>query len=368
MAGAVLAMAGAGCASGSRDDGAAPVSAIADGQAPSGTRMRAVRRAWAAAEAGESDRGAVRESLKKLAWSRSAWHGLRTAALEELLADEPNLGDTQNMMRLMLPLETQWPVVEFICAAASERGWRGMTASLVRSWSRAVPSPADAERPERAALAALHPELDAPEIAWRTFTGEAWGGPELRDRDRRDAWALLARIDPRGERIVALARASAGGGNIAGDPLVDAVTIAARDLGAVPTSSEQLRWVERWRQPEQRAWWDEASRAIAALSDGQRVGLGLRHAALARWAAEHAPTWLTSDRSALLEELERALEGRRTVTRTSDSTAGAGGSPASGSLRAFSERASWGDAGLALVAVRAPQKVAYLPQHLLVYH
>ncbi|HBS28786.1 MAG TPA: hypothetical protein DEB06_04905, partial [Phycisphaerales bacterium] len=149
---------------------------MTDSAAKNSARLDAVRRAWEFADAGQADRAAIRESLKKVSWSRATWDQIRLEALRALLDDTPNLDDTRNMMRLMLPTETAWSVVEFIGDTSAERGWTDLSVALVRSWSRVVDEPLDDQRPERRALERLHPGVPITEVVFAVFMGRTHPG------------------------------------------------------------------------------------------------------------------------------------------------------------------------------------------------
>ena len=137
------------CGGGSGGGKAAPISAVTDHEAHSKTRIRAIESLWDQVAANEIDHATARESLKKVAWSRSTFWEIRMAALQQLVADEAHIDDTRNMIGLMLPTETHWEVIGYFSDLAVERRWKSLAPALVRSWSRPpVVEPSDADRPE----------------------------------------------------------------------------------------------------------------------------------------------------------------------------------------------------------------------------
>jgi len=342
----------AGCSSGSKSDpGAVSPATISDKDARNSARIAAIEQSWTFVESGEAEHGPTREALKRVAWSRSTWHEVRVAALKALLADEGQLDDTRNMMRLMLPTETDWTVIELISTTAADRGWTDLTVALVRSWSRPVDEPTDDQRPERGALERLYPNQPVTETVYTVFVGRVPGGAELRDRDRRDAWSLLQRIDPDGAATVAmLSREPAGS-----DPMIEALRRCAADLGAAPTTAEQLEWAERLASGDNSGFWNEAASIVARLTPEQREGLGLRHAAILVWVQANRPAWLNLSRSEAHEQLERVQADRRVHTRESGPGEFGGSTE---SVRRWRDRLWWGDAIAALVAAEAIEDAA----------
>lgn len=335
-----------------------PLSAITDAKAHTGASIKAIRRAWAAADAGEADRAEIREMLKKAAWARSRFYEVRIAAIDELLADEANLADTRNMLRLMLPTETQWNVIDLLGRTAADRGWRDHTTALVRCWSRPVIEPTDDERPERKALERLHADRPVEEVIFAVFAGEASLSPETRgiadsrEREQQDAWALLRRLDKTGARTVALLSQP---GVADEDATLATLRAAARELHVIPDSPEQVAWVTRLHADAYRNLWAECSAAVAALSDEQRMGLQLRHLMGLRWAATQRSNWITSDRGQLLSLLEATLKPRKRHVRPSSATASRRAPEA---LRTWRDQLSWGDALLCLIAAEAAEDPA----------
>lgn len=344
----------AGCSGSHKSESAAaPLAALSDAKAHTAAQTKAVRAAWGEVRAGRADAVHVRELLKKSAWARGRYFEIRTAALEELLVDEPNVEDTRNMMRLMLPTETNWNVIEFLGNAAAERGWTDLTTALVRCWARPVDAPTDDLRPERKAIERLHPGRAAEDIVFAVFAGDAALGPatrgmaDSREREQEDAWALLRRLDKSGERTVALL---AQPGAADEDETLGTLRAAARELGVIPDSPEQVAWVTRLHTPAFSEAWSGCAAAVAGLSAEQRRGLSLRHIMGVRWAAANRSAWLDASLEELLSSLESALDKRKKHVRPSAATAGRRQPE---SLRTWRDQMSWGDALLCLIAAEA---------------
>lgn len=327
-------------------------------------RAEAVRLAWDEALTGAAAREATRESIRALIWQRSAPSEVRVSAAESLVrgATPGEEADAQRLFALRLPTETDWPVIEKICEIAAERGWEGMTPALVRSLSRKVTEPADGDRPERHALLRIHPDRDLADIVFDVFLTPAVGegvSRDLAERARRDAWALMERVDPDGIRRAELL--SEHSGTTPDDPMLADLLAAASDLRVTPVTSSELEWLRTLRDrsdPRNAVWWREASEAIAALNDEQRRGLALRHAEPVRWASIHRSRWLSASREQLHAELEQRLRPRRVYQRTAERF---GTSPAVPErLRDWRDELVWADLLTILIideAVREPHTV-----------
>ncbi len=326
-----------GCAGLGRTDPAPtdPQGALRNPALASTTRVRAVNELASLRSAGEIDQTAYRETLKRTLWARSETENVRLAAAEALLEDDA--ADTEKAFGLLLPTETNWAMIGFACDTSVERGWVGMTPALVRSWSRPTLEPPEDKRPERRAVTALHPGRPVEDVVFEVFalpSADRFFG----EKTRREAWALLTRLDPDGSHITLLV---AGAADAMGDPLMADIQASARDLRAVPLTAEQLEWIEDLRKPENAAFWGECARVIASLDKARTGALELRHAAILRWVASNRPDWLAQSREEQLSECRVALDGRKAHRRTADLPAGSGA--AKESLDDWADRLSWAD-------------------------
>lgn len=306
---------------------------------------------------GRLTRDRVREEFKKDIFLPSTAEAVRLRMVEKLVNDpEPSAeSDTRNFLRLRLPTERSWPIINYVSAEAAARGWTDLTPALVRSYSRQVPDPIDANRPERAALLQLHPGKSIEEIVYDVFIGAATkqspaatdaptpkatastakaplpvanpgsarsGRSLLDEKVQSDAWALLVRLDQDGSRRAALlASDSRVTGEQGQDPMLIDLRAAARDLRAVPVTGPELEWIRLLRAPgntDNSAWWTAATAAISTLSEEQASGLEIRHAEPIRWAAANRPQWMTMNRDQLRAELSERLRQRKTYARGAD--------------------------------------------------
>lgn len=333
-----------GCAGSDRAGSAqdAPLSAITDPNAHSDRRIRAIERSADVVAAGEAPATAVRESLKRVAWSRGTWWKIREAAIRQLLRDETNADDTRTMLRLMLPTEDSPQIVALVTRLAGEGRWTDVSGALVRRWARPDTRVSDKDRPERAALLSVFPDRPVEDTVFAVFADPA--GDE---RTRQDAWTLLRRIDPGGRTRDLLANADAP----SADPLVVTLRRAASELRCVPDSSEQLAWLRRLASSENAGVWSDSVAAVGALGEAQSRGLALRHLGCLRWAAVSRASWLTASREDLLAQVAAALQGRPRHWRKSESVSGGAGNAES--LHKWGDSLAWGDALCILVALEA---------------
>jgi hypothetical protein len=228
----------------------------------------------------------------------------------------PEIADAaRESARRLLPQESSRAMVAQIAQTAAERSWTDFVPALVRSYRRPVAGVSDAERGERAAIAALSPGgveqgvmsvfLDAPDEP-------ATHGLDWTKRTREDAWELLSRLDTSGEsrrRLLASADAS-------GDPLLAALVRAQRELRVLPATAMELAWVSTLAgdaSAARSAWWTDAASAIRSLGEGS---VRLRHAEAVRLAGARNSARLARSREELQDELAQRLAPRTLHTRT----------------------------------------------------
>lgn len=325
---------------------------ILDGEGGANKRIQAVDRLWQAVETGEVTRAAARDTLKQVLWKGGAPSSLRLHALGKLLSDHTPEGQSDNrkFLRLRLPTESQWPVIDEVCkqvaaAGAEDPSWRELDGALVRSYARRVPTPTDAERPERGALLALHPGQTIEQVVFDVYVTPDGGRPlpgqssELIEKQRQAAWELLGRLDPTGStRRQLLATVPSD------DPAVKPIARAAAELRIVPVTGSELAWLNDLidtKDPGAAGWWSSAQAAVGQLSSAQTEGLQLRHIEPVRWAAKNHAAWLAADRAALLDELSKRLEPRRKWRKSEG--LGVGAIMSRELLSDWQDQLAWGD-------------------------
>ena len=306
-----------------------PLATLRDKDRPVRYRVEAARSAWARMLDGTGDRPATRRMLKDIAWDTGSPADVRIAAFKALL-DDPDpagLADARQLALLRLPTEPTIEVVGVLSRRASAEHWPGATGPLVRSLSRVVADVPDEDRPEYVALESLHPDRPVVQIAYGVFVdppvSEAFTedqAQEMQQRTRADAWDVLARLDPDGSVRSGLLMSEAGAVEAEGDRALSDLRACRADLGTVPLTGDELRWLSSLHDSANGAnakWWAQASRAISALDTEQRRGLRLRHAEPIRWAAAHRPEWVRASRSELLGILGKRLADRDVHMRRS---------------------------------------------------
>ncbi|MEK6704051.1 MAG: hypothetical protein AABZ53_17475 [Planctomycetota bacterium] len=266
----------------------------------------------------ESDRIAARSALWPLVWSPQAAPEVKVAIVQELLAERNPVaeGVIREDLRLMLPHQNSPEVVTMVCTAAGERGWTDFIPAIVRSYARVVPGFTDATRSERAALIKLGGGKDLEAIIFGVFAHPPADTPEtkrmkLEEQYRLASWDLLSRLEPTGERRIAMLETAAADVAYARSALA-----AWRELRALPQTGEELRWASRLHDPKNAAnaaWWAEARSAIASLDATKTSGLELRHAEAIRAAAIARPNWISASREQLLGEVRLRLKDREVI-------------------------------------------------------
>ncbi|MEL6498153.1 MAG: hypothetical protein AAGJ54_03065 [Planctomycetota bacterium] len=267
-------------------------------------------------EAGKVQPAAAIERLKSIAWAREVPSVLRESAMIALLGDQGLLeeGEAVAFLRALLPTESDARVTEFAVGQAALNGWTELTPAIVRRYAAPVRSVADERRPERAALAALHPERSVEETVFDVFrrSGEA----DDTGRLRRDAWNLLSRLDESGDiRVRLLGGLAANQSGEDQDETLDALRSALLDLRTIPLTGEELEWLVQLNGREHRPWWDESRAIVRTLDPEQLRGLRIRHMEPLRWAAEFRRDWTRVSKDALLDVLRDQIAAQETHRR-----------------------------------------------------
>lgn len=320
---ATLVVAGtSGCASSGGDRDA--LTRVRDPKLTPPTRAEAAVEAWSQSEGVPSERDAVRKSFKDLAWSATAPAEVRLAVIDQLLndTDPAGLEDSRAMVRLLLPNELNRGIVAYVSSLSAERGWTDMTSAIVRQWARDVPEEPEQDRVEKRAIEKLHPGVDPARVVFGVFVDPATDpGPyKLRWdlRTRAAAWDVLARLDTDGSMRAALLSPESGIAFPVEDRTLADLRACYSELRIVPRNGEELRWLDRLRDPDRKnsmSSWARARQLVDGLRDDQRVGLRLLHIEHLRWASEHRSEWLAASKDELLSILAERLRPRATHER-----------------------------------------------------
>jgi len=309
-----------GCSSGSGRQDA--LTRVRDPKLSPPTRAEAVVEAWNESEGIPSEREAVRKTLKDLAWSTPVPGEIRLAAIDQLMndTDPAGLEDSRAMARLLLPNELNRAIVTYLANLSAARDWTDMTPAIVRQWARDLPEEPD--RVEERAIRKLHPGVDPARVVFGVFVDpQTDPGPyKLRWdlRTRAAAWDVLARLDTDGTLRASLLSPGADVPMPADDKTLSDLRACYSELGVVPRSGEELRWLDRLRDPKNAAnvaWWNEVVSIVSGLATDQRAGLRLFHLEHVRWASTHRAEWIRASREELLSTLADRLRGRVTHER-----------------------------------------------------
>ena len=265
------------------------------------TPVRQVR-AMEMLDAAPDDEG-YQEALHRVIWRPGYTLDVREAAFSRLKAtDEAELKRT---LRQYLPRMAAWEARSRWCERIAEAGWIELTPALVSSWSQPVVFvESDRDRPEFLALAALHGEDQVPSAIFDLLlTSRRVSQQGLRTR----CWSLLHRLGE-AERLHTLLRDR----DVPADDLflVD-LQRAARELGIVPETREEILWIRTLCTPPYQAFWAEAMSALGQLPEARRLSLEMRDLAIAVAAARHAPDLLTASRESLYTNLADDLRGEQ---------------------------------------------------------
>ncbi len=343
VAGMVI-LVGSGCASsGGGSNAEVTLDSVMNRDLLPKTRKAHLRRLWELETTGVASHDEVRERLKRVAWLRSEWWEVRMVAIESLLQDTPNLDDTANMLRLLLPTEPSPQLTMFIGDLAAEYQWTELAPSFVRRWSRFDPHAVDDERVEYRSLRKLFPDRPVEDVVFDVFMDTELAEPSVSDdevrrrRQRDDAWALLRRLDTDGSRTITLLQGTAAD---PGDEVLRQLRAAASTLGIVPDTRAEMEWLRRLMRPEWAGYREQAASIVAGLSPEQRRGLRLRHLPSLVHASRYAPDRLAMSRDVLVERIDDMVTSRRRHARSR----GASGEMISDEdIDRFRDRVAWAD-------------------------
>lgn len=311
-------------------------------------RARAVVAAWSRDRANPATRAAALERFEDWLWNPRAPEPIRFAIIETLSSDpDPAVREWIRVStRRLIPVEPSANVVAYAGGVAAEQGWTEFTAPLVRSLAQRDRRTPDEERTEVRDLRTLNPGRSLSEITFAVFLDPGMADANLLERDldlaqraRRDAWDLLARLDPDTTERRALIQSLPADTT---DRVLGDLRAALNDLGVVPFNGRELEWLGQMRDdPGDGVWWDETAAAVAALPREKKGDLTLRHLEPIRFARAHRPAWFNASRDELYRLMEQRLSGRRVNLRTNDDVQPQG--PNRELLRDWAERLGWAD-------------------------
>lgn len=240
-------------------------------------------------------------ALHDVLWDDRQPTELRLAAMDWLTAhDEAGL---RVAAARELPRVDRWEVLTPLCEQVALRQWTDLAGALVRSWARSSKQVADADRPERAALQALHPGESASRVLWRLVAEQdAVAGAA--------AWEVLVRTTDR-DALTGQLQQQPGA-----SPLLADLQLGWRDLHVLPRTQEQAAWLMHLSGTGDGAILQRAS--LAARSAGASFdGMAVRHIPILDRVGTEAP-----GRDHLVRTLSsRQRQGIHVVARIGDDTA-----------------------------------------------
>jgi hypothetical protein len=331
-----------------------PVRVARDRNAPQRDRLQAAKIALDRAKGDELALNATQDALDEVLWALGEAPALRAKLIRELATnpDERVVARTRRTLADLLPREPSAQVIAAVCELSAGQRWEEMTAPIVRSYSRTgiVGLGTDALRPERAALAALHPKTPIERVVYQQFLNPPASATgklgDWQERVQRDAWGLLARLDATGGvRTELLGEDLPADVPPIGKGAVEALRTAKSQLRVLPESAGEFAWLLRLfgdQTPAGRTWWTATARAVRQVPSD--TAIRLRHLEAVRWASEHRPAWLASDRASLVTSLALRTDGREVRLRKNTE-----GAKYAQSLKEQARELTWADALCALI-------------------
>jgi hypothetical protein len=292
-------------------------------------------------------------ALHRVVWKRGYTVDAREAAVQRLIQYDPE--GLQRTLRQQLPRMTAWAGLTRLCEIIAEQGWTDLSPALVSSWARPTTYvQEETDRPEYKALAGLFGAETVPDVVFdMLITSNKVSQQGLRTR----CWDLLHRLGRREQLVRMLTERQIP----ADDAFMLDLKAGAEELGLVPHNREEILWLRKLRQPERRAFWDEAVAALTELSPSRRASLEFRDIPIVVSAARHEPDLLGMDESDLYARLGTSLRGRKHYSRGSNWDNQSANQRER--LYEWRDELTWGDLAAMCIAIRAlqvPQVVDHL--------
>jgi hypothetical protein len=245
-----------------------------------------------------ADSPAYRDALRRMVVSPNYVVEARRAAYGRLKELDPKrLADviTANLAKMDAVL---WR--EELCDRIASEQWRELTPALVHAWAAQVPAWATLgkERPERLAIAKMYGEERVVDALLDTM---AAANPLTQTNLRMRCWQLALQ-EGQEARLRALLEDD---DRVTKDPMLRDIRAGVRDFGVLPSTREEILWLQALRAQKSQDFWSSAQRAIQQLSPDRRAGLELRDIPVAATCAKSSPKLLTMSDL----DLERFIEG-----------------------------------------------------------
>ncbi len=277
------------------------------------------------------------KSLKEIMTGRGG-HPLdvRIEAFNLLLAHDREMALTTLFYRL--PTIPSAELVDYLCKRIVDEKWVQMTPSLIRSLSTGNIYLDPLTRPDGQALLGLYPDQSLSDIVMSEVVklGEGLVAP----RWRMSAYELLNRIGPPQPRFHNWL--SNPEELLPADEFHAALQKGYLELGVIPETVEELRWLETIGQPEYDDYWAQCVVIVNAVPPANKHDFGLRHLAVLTEVRRLHPAWLALSRAELYADLTKQISDRRHFY--SGQVGGGGADPINPQrLRNWEAQLQWGD-------------------------
>ena len=281
-------------------------------------------------------------ALKRIMWQPGFAESTRLEAFVRLVKlDEPGL---KEIVRLQLPKLMALAWRQKLCELIVEHHWVDMTPTLVRAWS--VPMAAwieqDKDRPERIAIEQLNGKDQLTDLLVKMLVES---NPITEANLRLRCWEMLQKIGQRERLVKLLADASVK----PDDRLLSNLRSCAGELGIVPTTKEEILWLQALLETKNIAFWAQAKAATMQLPPDVRAKLEIRELPTAVAVSTFKPELLSKTPAELyqLVDARRQAKGSRIV---SPSFEGYGGDHTE-NLYEMRNKLSWGDLASMAIAM-----------------
>ena len=281
-------------------------------------------------------------ALKRIMWQPGFAESTRLEAFVRLVKlDEPGL---KEILRLQLPKLMALAWRQKLCELIVEHHWVDMTPTLVRAWS--VPMAAwieqDKDRPERIAIEQLNGKDQLTDLLVKMLVES---NPITEANLRLRCWEMLQKIGQKERLVKLLADASVK----PDDRLLSNLRSCAGELGIVPTTKEEILWLQALLETKNIAFWAQAKAATMQLPPDVRAKLEIRELPIAVAVSTFRPELLSKTPAELyqLVDARRQAKGSRIV---SPSFEGYGGDHTE-NLYEMRNKLSWGDLASMAIAM-----------------
>jgi hypothetical protein len=282
----------------------------------------------------EAQAQAYERQLKRIVFQPGYTQGIREQAFVRLQVR--NESGLQEGIALNLPKMDALAWRGWLCERIAAERWSDLTPTLVRAWSMPMPGWVERpeDRPERLALISLHGQDKLMDVLVDLLVNS---DPRTDRNLRMRCWELLQRQGQR-ERLVALL---SSGEDRPDDPLLRDLRRCARELGIVPTTREEILWMQALLTTGNALFWQEAKDAAARLPAATRESLEIRELPIAVAASRRRPELL----QASAPELYARVEARRSANGSRIASASLEGYMTDHQETLYSQRSKlrWGD-------------------------